>query len=101
MNGRRSKNSSPTSGLPAFFAGLLLGSLTGAVVMLLLAPRKGKKTRAQLLQKGEKLRHQAAEGIDDVVSEVDDKAHQAVEGIQQGVADLQQSAQDLIGKGKK
>ena len=101
MSGRRNKNASPMVGLVAFFAGLLLGSLTGAVVMLLVAPRKGEKTRAQILKKGEKLRHQAADGVDEVLSEVDDRAHQFADSVQVGVTDLQQNAQDLFTKGKK
>ena len=98
MSGRRSKDNSPTIGLLAFFAGLLLGSLTGAVAMLLLAPRKGKKTRAQLLKKGEKLRHQAAESMEDAVSEAGNKAHQVADGMQKGASDLQQGAQDMLAR---
>lgn len=101
MSGRRNKDTSPTIGLPAFFAGLLLGGLAGAVVMLLLAPRKGAKTRDQIVKQGEKLRHQAAESVDDVVTGVDEKAHQFADSIQVGVTDLQQSAQDLFAKGRK
>ena len=37
-------------------AGMLIGSLAGAVTMLLLAPRSGKDTRTQLMEKGIELR---------------------------------------------
>ena len=81
--------------------GLLLGSLVGAAAMLLLAPRTGKQTRAKIEKQGAKLRHQAAESMDDMVTGAGDKAHQFTDSVLQGVGDLQQQAQDMLGDGKK
>lgn len=101
MSGRRSQGSSLSQSLPAFVIGLLLGGLAGAAVMLLLAPRSGEKTRSRIEKQGAKLRYQATEVMDDVVTEVDDKAHQVTDTIQKGVTDLQQDVQDLIAKARK
>jgi gas vesicle protein len=46
-NQRERRNARANQSLP-FSAGLLLGSLTGAMVMLLMAPRAGEKSRFQL-----------------------------------------------------
>jgi len=96
MNGKRSKGNSWANRLPAFVAGLLLGGLAGAAAMLLLAPRSGEKTRSEIQKQGEKLRHQAAESMDDVVTGAGDKAHQFTDSVQDEVDDLHQRAQELF-----
>ncbi len=47
-----SKSSSSAKRLPTFAVGLLLGGLVGAAVMLLVAPRSGKKTRSRIQKQG-------------------------------------------------
>ena len=109
MNGQRSEGDPGPRRVRTFLAGLLfgslvgllLGSLVGAAAMLLLAPRSGKQTRSKIEKQGAKLRHQAAESMDDMVTEAGDKAHQFTESVQKGVGDLQQHAQDMLGDGKK
>lgn len=87
--------------LPAFLIGLLLGGLNGAIAMWLLAPRTGKQTRSQLYKGGEKLRHQALDGMEELVSEAGDKAHELTESVSKGMGDLQHQAEELIKEGKK
>ena len=100
MNGKRSEGSSNVSWLPAFVLGLLLGGLAGAVAMLLLAPRSGEKTRSQIHKQGAKLRHQAADSLEEVVTEAGDKAHQFTDGVHREVDELQQRGQELLGEGR-
>ncbi len=49
-------------------AGLLIGSLAGAVAMLLLAPQSGKDTRMQIQEKGIELRDRATGIMDDTLA---------------------------------
>ncbi len=109
MNGQHSEDSSSVNRLPGFLAGLLfgglaglvLGGLGGAAAMSLLAPRTGKQTRSQIQKQGSKLRHQAVESLEEVMSEADDKAHRFTDGVQEGVGELQHRGQDLLDKAMK
>lgn len=51
-------------------AGLLIGSLAGAVAMLLMAPKSGKETRIQIQKKGIQLRHRTADMVEDTMAKV-------------------------------
>lgn len=62
--------------LAALLIGLLIGGMAGAVVMLLLAPRSGKKTRAKLQRQSRDLAEQTAGTVEDAVSQARDKARQ-------------------------
>ncbi len=101
MNGQHKATDYSANWLPAFIVGLLFGGMAGAAAMLLLAPRSGKKTRAELQKQGAKLRDQAVEGMEDVVAEAGDKAHQFTDSVQKGVGGLQHQAQDLISDVRK
>lgn len=96
MSGKRSRSSFWVSLLAAFLTGLLLGGLAGAAAMLLVAPRSGERTRSAIQKQRSKLRHQAAESMDDMVTEAGDKAHQFTNSVQHGVDDLQHHAQELL-----
>jgi gas vesicle protein len=48
-------------------AGLLIGSLAGAVTMLLLAPQSGKETRLRIQEKGIELRDRTTEIVEDTM----------------------------------
>lgn len=50
--------------------GLFFGSMIGALTMLLLAPQSGKRTRAQIKQKGLELIDETEEKVEDAVSQV-------------------------------
>ena len=47
---------------------LLIGSLIGAVTMLLLAPQSGKDTRTQIQEKGIELRDRTSGMVEDAIS---------------------------------
>jgi gas vesicle protein len=77
-------------------AGLLIGGLAGAGVMLLLAPQSGKRTRAQLQQKSIELREQASDNLDDAVAQVRVKARRLTSDISDKAEELQERSQELI-----
>jgi gas vesicle protein len=76
--------------------GLLLGGLIGAVVMLLVAPQSGKKTRKQIRRKGRDLRNQTSDTIEEGVDRVREKAHDVTTRIHEQAGDLQQRGQDVV-----
>ena len=102
MNNKKHKNKQDVTQISGFLAGflflggLLLGSVAGAGVMLLMAPQSGKKTRKQLLRKGQKVRKQTAKTVKHKVEQVQDKANQVSTSIHEQVEDLQERAQDVI-----
>lgn len=101
MKSQHHEDGSSANWLPAFLVGLLFGGLAGAVAMWLLAPRAGEKTRFQIQKQGEKLREQATEGFEEVVTEAGDKIHQLTESVQKGVGELQKQTQSVLSMGKK
>jgi gas vesicle protein len=102
MNNKKHKNKQDVNQISGFLAGflflggVLLGSVAGAGVMLLLAPQSGKKTRKQLLRKGQKVRKQTAKTVKHKVEQVQDKANQVSTSIHEQVEDLQERAQDVV-----
>ncbi|MBU1747391.1 MAG: YtxH domain-containing protein [Chloroflexi bacterium] len=83
-----------------FLAGLLLGGLAGAGAMLLLAPQSGKKTRAQIQQKGVELRDQTTDAMEDAVTQVSGKARQVTDSVHERAKELGQRGQDMIDEQK-
>jgi gas vesicle protein len=51
-------------------AGMLIGSLAGALAMLLLAPQSGKDTRTHIQNKGIELRNRTTEMVEDTLAQV-------------------------------
>ena len=84
-----------SSAIP-FWAGMLMGGLTGAVAMLLLAPQSGKKTRDQIQHKGIELRDQATETMEGAVTQVRHTAQQITGDVREKAEELQQRGQDLF-----
>ena len=84
-----------------FLAGLLVGGLAGASTMLLLAPQSGKRTRAQIQEKGIDLRDQTVKTVEDTVSQVRTKADQLTNTIYKHAEDLQQRGQELLDEQKE
>jgi gas vesicle protein len=79
-----------------FWAGLLMGGLVGAVVMLLLAPQSGKETRTQIQHKGIELRDQAADTVEDAMAQVGQTAQQITGDVREKAEELQQRGQDIF-----
>jgi len=50
----------------SFFAGFIVGGLTGAIVSLLFAPQSGEETRAIIKDKAIELSEKASETFDEV-----------------------------------
>lgn len=100
------------SNILGVLAGLLIGSLAGAVTMLLLAPQSGKRTRIQIQRKGVELRDRTTGMVEDVVAQVRldgnkiarDGRRKATELMHQGqamVADQLEHVSDAAKAGKK
>ena len=81
-------------------AGLLIGGLVGAGVVLLLAPQSGKRTRAQIQLKGMELRDQATEAVEDGMAQTRAKARQITADVREKAKEIQQSGQDMLAEQK-
>lgn len=68
-----------------FVAGLLVGSLTGAAVMLFLAPQSGKKTRDQMVKT-----------VEDGVARARGTARQITGDVLEQAEELEQHGQDML-----
>jgi gas vesicle protein len=79
-----------------FLAGMLVGGLAGAAVMLLLAPQSGKETRAQIQHKSIELREQATETVEEAAAQVRQMAQQFTGDVREKAEGLQQRAQDMF-----
>ena len=84
-----------------FFAGLLIGGLAGAVVMLLLAPQSGKRTRAQIQLKRMELREQTTEAVEDALKQARTKGRQIRAGVREKADELQQRGQAVLDEQKE
>jgi gas vesicle protein len=60
----------PTNNTLRILLGMLIGSVAGALAMLLLAPQSGKDTRTQLQQKGIELRDRTTGMVEDTLAQV-------------------------------
>lgn len=61
-----------------FISGLLLGTVIGAGVALLTAPRPGRKTRRRLKRAAEGVRDTASDRLDQLADEVKGKVDEVV-----------------------
>lgn len=83
------------------FAALMMGSLVGAGTMLFLAPRSGKKTRAQIQRKTLELRDQTTEAVEDIVSLAGVKVRQVRAGMRKQAKKLEKRGQAKFKEQKK
>ena len=84
------------SGFVGILGGLLIGSVAGALAMLLLAPQSGKKTRTLIQDKGIELRDRATGMMDDAFDQVRSSTGKiAAVGLQKA-DELKQQGQDLL-----
>ena len=67
--------------LAGMLISLLIGGLTGALVMLLVAPQSGKRTRAKLHRQSAEWREQASDTMEDAVASAHDKARQITHDV--------------------
>jgi gas vesicle protein len=80
----------------SFVAGLLVGGLSGAGAMLLLAPQSGKKMRAQIQKKSVELRKQTTEAVEGALTQVRAKAREITDEVHDQAEALGQRGQDVI-----
>jgi gas vesicle protein len=80
----------------SFFAGILIGGLTGAVAAMLLAPRSGQETRDLIQNKGIELRDEATDTTESMVEQVRRKGRQISTDISEKVEVLKQRGEKLI-----
>lgn len=80
----------------SIFAGILVGGLAGAVTMLLLAPKSGKDTRDQILEKGIELRERTTEIVQDAVQQVRLSTEKLTSSGRQKAKELVEHGQALV-----
>jgi gas vesicle protein len=93
MNNHSLETGSDAKYLWGFVAGLLAGSLVGAVAMLLLAPQSGRRTRAKIQRKSAVLRKQTADTVEDSLAQARAKAGQITDGVREKTDELEHRAQ--------
>ena len=76
--------------------GLLIGGLAGVVTMLLFAPQSGKKTRAQIEEKGIQLRNQTTRNVKKAVKQVRARTNSLTTEVREKAGELKQLGQDKI-----
>lgn len=84
-----------------FLAGLLLGGLAGAGVMMLLAPHSGKRTRANIQRKSIELRDQATETVEGAVAQARSKAYHITNSVQREADHMQKRGQEILDEQKQ
>ena len=67
----------------SFFSFFLMGVIVGAIVGLLLAPRKGQETRAELSQKSEILKEQ----VEDMAFQLKDRLNPTIDNVKEMIRD--------------
>lgn len=75
--------------------GMLIGSLVGAVTMLLFAPRSGKDTRTQLIEKGIELRDRTTSAVEDTMAQVRSNVNKITTSGQDKAKELLQQGEAL------
>ncbi len=79
-----------------FLAGMVIGGLAGAGTMLLLAPQAGKRTRADIQQKGMELRDQTVETVENTMAEARVKAREITAPVRKQAKELQERGQEIF-----
>ena len=77
----------------ALFAGLAIG----AVIGILFAPKSGKETRKEIVEKGERFLEMSKEGFSEVV----EKTRDLTEAGKQKFEELKIAGEEILEKGKK
>jgi gas vesicle protein len=70
------------------FTGLLIGGLIGAGVALLMAPRSGEETRAEIRNKAMEYRDRTKDVVNETVSQARSKADEVKDGVLEKAEDL-------------
>jgi len=78
--------------------GMVIGSLVGAITMLLFAPQPGEKTRAELQEGALKLRDHTTTTVKDTMTQVKSKANQLKVEMQKKAQDIGHQGQEILVK---
>ena len=82
-----------------FVLGTLIGGLVGSVAALLMAPQSGEKTQEMILQKGEDLRQEADNRVQDgrkyVDQKIDETRNVIADWLSNGSTLLDQKSQEI------
>ena len=76
--------------------GMLIGSLAGAVTMLLLAPHSGEDTRSQIQEKGIELRDRTTAMVEDAMAQMRQDRNLLTIGGKRKAKELLQQGQTLV-----
>ena len=82
-------------------AGLVVGGLIGAAIMMIYAPQSGAKTRKMLRKKAMALRNQASETAEDARERAEEALDAAVERAREASDELRDRAEKLQKRGQK
>lgn len=85
-----------TSNVWGFLGGLLIGSLSGAIAMLLLAPQSGERTRTKIQQKSVELRDQTTDAVEDALAQTRHKTRKIRASVRHQAEAVQQRGQDVL-----
>ena len=83
-----------------FLAGVLIGGLAGAATMLLLAPQSGQRTRIQIRRRGEDLRDQAMDSVQDAMVQARETSRNITAGVHKQTDKIQQQAEKIQQRGQ-
>jgi gas vesicle protein len=78
-------------------AALFIGLIMGGILGILFAPKSGKETRKELIEKSEKIIEKGKEGLGDVVEKTKDLAQVG----KQKIEELKNAGEEMWEKGKK
>ena len=100
MENQSELQTNDTNNAWGFLGGLLVGSLAGAVAMLLFAPQSGERTRANIQQKSIELREQTTNTVENTLTQTRHKARQISSSVQDQAEAIQQRGQDVLDEQK-
>jgi gas vesicle protein len=85
----------------SFLMGLLAGTVLGAGLGMLFAPKAGSELRSQLGEQAGKLRTTAADGYQQATEKVSQGYQQATEKVSQGYQQATEKVSQIVDRGKE
>jgi gas vesicle protein len=80
----------------SMLTGFLVGGVIGAATALLLAPRSGDETRAQIRDKAVELRDRTTETVKDTVSQAKSRANEIKDNVSEKAEELKQRGKHAV-----
>jgi len=96
MEGNIEQHGNGASTTRSVLIGLLVGGLTGAAAMLLLAPQSGQQTRNQIREKGIQLRDQTTAGVKHVLEQARIETDGMAAGVREKAEELKHRGQEKL-----